>query len=410
MFFLSPFLSKFFLFIPLHKSVQIIANENLNFSLESAPPLWYAKAGKLLGKGDEIMPHKYRQVADTLRSDILDGVYQKRMLLPTEQVLCQQFGVSRQTVRQALSLLAAEGLIERRQGSGSHILQQKEPGSAPRRTVAVVTTYISNYIFPSILREIETVLSANNSAPTLYATQNQVSNERRILQSLLDGELPDGMLVEGTKTGLPNPNLDLYRQLISRGVPMVFMHGIYPELSDCLSVLDDNCEGGRQLVEYLYNKGHRSISGIFKNDDLQGLQRYAGYAGALRDLGLPLEDQRVFWYNTESREYLLSDDAFWDQASDVLHNCTAIICYNDEIASRLVGLLLSKGIRIPEDVAVVSFDNSPYSELSVIPITSLSHGEYNVGRMAAQQLVRLFKGEGGRSQLAPWTLMARKSG
>lgn len=355
------------------------------------------------------MAPKYQQVADALRADILDGVYQKRMLLPTEQLLCQRFHVSRQTVRQALSVLATEGMIERRQGSGSHILQSKEAANAPRRTVAVITTYISNYIFPSILREIETVLSANNSAPTLYATQNQISNERRILQSLLDGKLPDGILVEGTKTGLPNPNLDLYRKLISRGVPMVFMHGIYPELSDCLSVLDDNYGGSRQLVEYLYQKGHRSISGIFKNDDLQGLQRYAGYADAIRDLGLPLEDQRVFWYNTESKDYLLSDASFWDLASTTLLNSTALVCYNDEIASRMVSLLVNHGLRIPDEIAVVSFDNSPYSELSVIPITSLSHEEYNVGRMAAQLLVRLFHGEHGASQLAPWTLITRKS-
>lgn len=355
------------------------------------------------------MAHKYKQVADALRADILDGVYQKRMLLPTEQLLCQRFDVSRQTVRQALSVLAAEGMIERRQGSGSHILPVREALNAPRRTIPVITTYISNYIFPSILREIENVLSENNGAPTLYATQNQISNERRILQSLLEGDLPDGILVEGTKTGLPNPNLDLYRKLISRGVPMVFMHGIYPELSDCISVLDDNYGGARQLVEYLHQKGHRSISGIFKNDDLQGLQRYAGYADALRDLGLPLEDQRVFWYNTESKDHLLSDNSAWAQAADVLHNCTALVCYNDEIASRVVSLLLHQGVRIPDDIAVVSFDNSPYSELSVLPITSLSHGEYNVGRMAAELLIRLLHGEACSSLLAPWTLVVRKS-
>ena len=93
----------------------------------------------------------------------------------------------------------------------------------------------------------------------------------------------------------------------------------------------------------------------------------------------------------------------------MLHNCTALVCYNDEIASRLVSLLLKQGVKIPEDVAVVSFDNSPYSELSVLPITSLSHEEHNVGRMAAQLLVRLFHGESGTSQLAPWTLIERKS-
>ena len=86
------------------------------------------------------MNPKYQTVADALRAGIQAGKYQKT--LPTEQALCAQFQVSRQTVRQALSLLEAEGLIDRRQGSGSHIRQQKESASPSRRSIAVVTTYI----------------------------------------------------------------------------------------------------------------------------------------------------------------------------------------------------------------------------------------------------------------------------
>ena len=172
------------------------------------------------------MRPKYQTVADTLRREIQSGQYDETMLLPTEQALCGQFQVSRQTVRQALSLLASEGLIERRQGSGSHLAKRDKGG---RRTVAVITTYISNYIFPSILREIETVLAANNCTLTLYATQNLVANERKILTSLLDEHVPDGILVEGIKTGLPNPNLDLYQEITARGIPMVFLHGYYRE-------------------------------------------------------------------------------------------------------------------------------------------------------------------------------------
>ena len=234
------------------------------------------------------MAPKYQMVADSLRTDILDGVYQKRMLLPTEQLLCQQFQVSRQTVRQALALLVSEGLIERRQGSGSHIRDRSKPAPMPHRSIAVITTYISDYIFPSILREVENVLSDHNSAPLLFATQNQVSNERKVLNTLLDLTSLDGVLVEGTKTGLPNPNLDLYRRLIDRGVPLVFMNGNYPELTDSLSVLDDNATGGRMLVDYLHQKGHQRIAGIFKNDDIQGHQRYAGYAGRPAHPGPPL--------------------------------------------------------------------------------------------------------------------------
>ena len=355
------------------------------------------------------MAPKYQMVADSLRTDILDGVYQKRMLLPTEQLLCQQFQVSRQTVRQALALLVSEGLIERRQGSGSHIRDRSMPAPMPRRSIAVITTYISDYIFPSILREVENVLSDHNSAPLLFATQNQVSNERKVLNTLLDLTSLDGVLVEGTKTGLPNPNLDLYQEITARGIPMVFLHGYYREMPDCLSVLDDNYRGGRMLVEYLYNKGHRAIMGLFKNDDIQGLQRYSGYLEGLRDLGLPLDQQHVFWYNTETKTDLLQEDEPWEQVLKTLEGCTAAVCYNDEVASRLVSILVQRGKRVPQDVAVVSFDNSAYSQLAPVPITSLSHGTYNVGQMAAQLLVDLFHGKKGESMVAPWELVERQS-
>ena len=204
------------------------------------------------------MNPKYQIVAEALRDGILDGTYQKT--LPTEQALCAQFQVSRQTVRQALSLLETERLIDRRQGSGSHIRERKASVPRGRLCIAVVTTYISDYIFPSILREIESVCSENDSTPLLFATQNQFSNERKVLKTLLEMEKLDGILVEGTKTGLPNPNIGLYRELMEKGIPMVFMHGNYEALPGTLSVLDDNAAGGRMLVDYLYGKGHRKIA------------------------------------------------------------------------------------------------------------------------------------------------------
>lgn len=355
------------------------------------------------------MALKYQMVAQSLRQAILDGTYRDTMLLPTEQALCESFQVSRQTVRQALSLLASEGLIQRRQGSGSHIRDLSLPEPMPHRSIAVVTTYISDYIFPSILREVENVLSQNNSAPLLFATQNQVSNERKVLQTLLGLEHLDGVLVEGTKTGLPNPNLDLYRKLLDRGIPLVFMNGNYPELTGTTAVLDDNYNGGRMLVEYLYHKGHRDIAGIFKSDDLQGHQRYAGYADALRDLDLPLEDGRIFWYSTEGKESLLSGGPMLERIDRVLEGCSAVVCYNDEVASRLVTHLMKKGVSIPQEVAVVSFDNSQYSELSPLRITSLSHGSYNVGRMAAEMLLAQLQGKPSTSQVAPWVLVEKES-
>ena len=353
------------------------------------------------------MNAKYQMVAEALRGGILDGTYQKA--LPTEQALCAQFQVSRQTVRQALSLLEAEQLIERRQGSGSHIRERKEPAAGRRLSIAVITSYISDYIFPSILREIEAVCSENNSAPLLFATQNQFASERRILLTLLGMEQLDGILIEGTKTGLPNPNIKLYQQIMEKGIPLVFMHCNYEQLPDTLFVLDDNVAGGRMLVEYLYRKGHRKIAGIFKYDDIQGRQRFVGYLDAMQELDLPLEDKNILWYDTEQKERFLRNgfDPAW--AAEFVASCSAVVCYNDEIAARLVSCLTKMGLSVPGDVAVVSFDNSPISEMSTPRITSLSHAQHNVGRLAAELLFRHLRGEVCASKLVPWVLNEKDS-
>ncbi len=352
------------------------------------------------------MQAKYQAIACELKRQIAMGKYAGATHLPAEFDLCQEYRVSRQTVRHALSLLVDEGFIERRQGSGSRILRFGPP--IQNHNIAVVTTYISDYIFPGILREVERVLSSNGFTPLLFSTYNQVDNERRILTNLLSMQI-DGILLEGSKSVLPNPNLDLFRMLMGREIPLVFVHSRYSNFPQALSVLDDNKTGGRQLVNYLYEKGHRNIAGIFKSDDMQGLERYAGYIAALRELDLPLNDRNVFWYDTAVKKRLEYGN-FPDSIKSVLEGCTAVVCYNDEIAHYLVHELIGIGVKLPEEMAVVSFDNSLYSDLSPVRITSLSHGEYNVGRLSSELLLHMIEGEQCQSQTAPWVLMEKESG
>ena len=353
------------------------------------------------------MAAKYQIIADELRVHIKAGKYAAASVLPPEYAIAEEYQVSRQTVRQALAVLAREGLIETRQGSGSHI-RHLAPEAAQLRNVAVITTYISDYIFPSILREVENVLAQNGCAPSLFATQNQVSNERRILTNLLTQPV-DGILVEATKSALPNPNLDLYRQLIARGIPLVFIHGYYENLPEAHYVLDANYDGGKMLAAYLASQGCTRIGGVFKSDDIQGHARYAGYTAGLQEAGLTLKDANVYWYNTETKMQLMSGDDVPLRPFFASADIDALVCYNDEIANFFVLQLQKRGFRIPGDVALVSFDNSYFSELASVPLTSLSHGGENVGRTAAQALLTLMNGGYCQSVQIPWTLVERES-
>lgn len=271
--------------------------------------------------------------------------------------------------------------------------------------IAVVATYISDYIFPSQLRAVDEVLSENKYTAVLSATRNRVCNERAILEEILKNPV-DGILIEGTKSAMPNPNFDLYEKLIGMGIPVVFFNGYYPTLSGTYSVCADNQAGGAELVRHLIDRGHTKIAGYFKSDDIQGHQRYSGFISELFRSGLIIPDENVFWYTTETKEKLFDDP---EEVLKRLGENTAVVCYNDEVAFGLVKCLLSAGRRVPEDVAVVSFDNSNLSWISQVPITSLSYEDRNIGRIAAQKLVDILDGRDVSSEVLPWTFIQKES-
>lgn len=354
------------------------------------------------------MSSKYVQIASSLRSKILDGAYQSTRRLPTEMEFAKTYSVNRQTVRRALSLLTDEGLIERRQGSGSYV---KDIKPACNSTVAIIATYINDYIFPSILQDAQNVFANKGFSTMLYCTHNKVDSERDILKNIIANPVC-GLIVEGTKSALPNPNTDLYKKLSQMGIPVIFLHGSYSALRDVVCVSDDNFHGGYFLTNYLLKKGHKKIAAIFKNDDIQGHDRYLGFLSAFRDAGLPLPDSKIMWYTTEEKIQILSNsDLFLLQrfTAQIKDSVTAIVCYNDEIAFPLINVLLSEGIRIPQDMAVVSFDNSSYSDLCSVPITSLAHGTKHIGRIAAEKLLAILNGGEAKSEFVPWVLVEKKS-
>lgn len=361
------------------------------------------------------MAAKYRQLADILREQLPELVNHGASKLPTEAELCLTHGVSRQTVRHALSILEEEGYISRRQGSGSHIRRRNASGDV--RQIAVISSFIDDYIFPTILHDAQNAFARSGYSTLIYSTENRVSTEREILTGLLSRPV-SGILIEGSKSALPTPNEDLYRRLRANGIPILFLHGMYSNLSGFPCIYDDNCAGGYQLTSYLVRKGHRRLAAVFKSDDVQGPQRYQGMVNALRDADISIPDTNICWYDTEQRRSLIDnrDSSFIDDIlKKRLGNATAVICYNDEIAHALIQRALELGKRVPEDLAVVSFDNSYYSQIGPVPITSLGHKEQRsrnnrTGCLAAQTLLDMLNGQTVNSFVLEWDLIERQSG
>ena len=327
---------------------------------------------------------KYVTLVNWIKEQVLSGGLRFGEKFYSENELAAMFGISRQTVRQAVGILEQERIVERRRGSGTYVIYGGAPKHDPTMNIGVISTYLDGYIFTSILKGIETALTANGYTMQLAFTHNKVENETRALRTMLDKQV-DGIIVEPTKSGLPNPNGALYQEIFSQKIPLVFFNAYYPASPFPHVAMDDRL-AGRMATECLLRAGHRQIAGIFQADDRQGHLRYAGYMEALREAGIDVNSHNILWFTTEDIKYIAED---FQRYARSMKGCTGVVCYNDQIAFGVQTELRKRGVRVPEDLSLVGIDNADLAAICEVPITSIAHPMRRLGVTAAENLIRL---------------------
>ena len=315
---------------------------------------------------------------------------------------------ARDIVNCAIALLEEDGLVDRRRGSGTYVRH------GPRRLqgtirVGVVTTYITDYIFPSIVSGIESVLSENGVIMSLSATYNNSRTERNILERMLDGQV-DGLVVEGVRTAREPENEDLYQRLAERNIPMLFMNSYYPSLPNVPHVVMDDYGGGRIAAREVLSRGYRKPGGMFKVDDLQGQERLKGFLDEMKSQDFTIPDERLLLFGTDERmnwQSTREGRLFVERLEKGEVDC--VTCYNDVFAASLMGILQRDGVKVPEQMGFIGFDNAVYAEMCEPGLTTLGHPKEAFGALVAEKLLRMIGGERERSVNMTWSLIERDS-
>ena len=257
---------------------------------------------------DYVKP-KYQVIIDDIKSNILSGAYSIGEQIPTELALQESYNVSRQTVRKAILELSNEGFLRSEKGSGTYVSNQyrSRSGGKHQKTIGVITTYISDYIFPSIIRGIESRLNEDNYSLLLASTNNDVAQEKKALEMMLSYGV-DGLIVEPTKSNLYNPNIAYYLSFKEQDVPFTMINAFYEELEVPFFCLDD-VQSSYLATRELIAKGHTQIGIIAKMDDLQGKYRMKGYIKALGEAKLRFHPDQVLSFDTASKPELSSNVA-----------------------------------------------------------------------------------------------------
>lgn len=338
---------------------------------------------------------RYQEVIDWVQEEVSSGMLKTGDRLPSEKDLGEKFSLSRQTIRHATDILEQSGFITRVRGSGSFIGSGADNTGADRRqrqrtmNIAVMMTFTYSYIFTPVLKGISSVLEERGYSAQIYYTNNSKERERRTLTNLLEADNIDGLIAEPSRSALPDTNHDLYQKLIDQNIPVLFINAGYDDM-DCPIISLDDFETARQAVLLAAKAGHKHIGGLFHAEDAQGQHRYLGYVKGIEDAGLTLNEEKIVWIDTVSVSDL---EPMTDYILHRLQGCTAVLTYNDEVASQLISSLKRRDIRVPEDLSIVSIDDAETAG-STSTITTFPHPKDLLGRRSAVTILRMIEDPG----------------
>ncbi len=365
------------------------------------------------------MNAKYKKLAAELRKQILDRQAAGLHKLPSEKEIGEQFQVSRQTVREALRLLTEERLIEKRKGSGSYITGLA-PSTSENR-IAILLRSPDEYISPTFLSDLSSPLKTMGYQPEVHTTGGSFETERQILLSLLSTPSTDavfsssslrGLIVEPCHSTLDNPNLDLYEQLRSKGISILFLEKFHNAPAGTAFLQYNDYASGYEATRFLLSKNHSRIAGLFQADKTSGVERCHGFFSAMRDFGKSIPDANTLLFTQSHLSALETrrDTSFLTLfIRRHLKDCTAVICQNDEVAYWLAKELSIAGFQIPTDISLIGFDNSYLSNLGPTRITSFALPPHEPGATAASTLLKLMQGASSRSPKLSFSLSVKSS-
>jgi DNA-binding LacI/PurR family transcriptional regulator len=260
--------------------------------------------------------------------------------------------------------------------------------------VAVVLPHVAQHVFshPVFIDLLEGISTAANELDlsVVLSTARSAKDESSAYRRITRGRRAGGVIVAAASIHDPNPG-----EVHEAGYPVVVV-GRMPRTAGIASVGIDDISGAIAAVKHLVDvHGAKRIGHVSGPLDHQSaIDKRDGYVKAITDAGLTL-DPRLF-YEGNYEESSGADAA--RAMLPYLQNADAVFFSNDQMAIGAMEVWRNAGVRIPEDLRVVAYDNHPMSRLASPPLTTVGADMIAVGTRALVQLNRLIHGE---SNLAP---------
>jgi len=329
---------------------------------------------------------------------------------PTIVDVARQAGVSIATVSRVLNRTAPVAEKTSRQVYAAIEALSYQPQSAARilasrktHTIGLLLPEIGGYFFFPMLLGIGSAAHEHGYNLLIHSALTPSAANPGAMPLSLGEHNADGLIVFAHSL-----NDQELRRLHGLGLPIVLMHQSPPEGLPIPNVTFENKNGARKLVEHLIcEHGHRRIAflaGLVEHED--SAWREMGYREALEAQGIIFDPALVVGGDFNAQRARQSVAEMLAQGLEF----EAIFAADDESAAGAMMALREAGLRIPEDVAVVGFDDTLLASHLVPPLTTVHAPIEQAGRLAVQQLVQLIQGEATEAvTLLPTELVIRQS-
>ncbi|MFI9056320.1 substrate-binding domain-containing protein [Streptomyces anulatus] len=326
---------------------------------------------------------------DQRHERVLELVRERGSLRVAE--LAEELGMSAVTLRRDVEALAAQGLVERLHGAVVWPTGQSRPApaAAPPAEGLVVGMVVptTEYYYADVVRGARQTVEAAGARLTIglsrYLPDEDAAQARRLLSTGADGLL----LTPSWERGCPERGEGLWTA--EQEVPVVLVERSAP-LGHPAAGLDrvrsDHAHGAAEAVAHLARLGHRAIA-LAVQDSPTAPRLRVGYRAAVEALGLtpvsaaPLDDAPS---RSEAKRFERTLEYLCEAVAS--GNVTAAIVHSDADAIVLIPRLQARGVRVPEDLAVIAYDDE-VAGLADLPLTAVAPDKHAVGAAAARLLL-----------------------
>lgn len=316
----------------------------------------------------------YKKIYHFIKEQIESGRLQIGDRLPTEKELSEQFSVSRITSKRALVELEQEGLITRSRGKGSFVAENQVTSPGANKDLLLILPFASDYELGDYAKGIMTSI-----AETGYRLMVQLASTVR-LDTLSDYA---GIIYYPEDV---NHSIDFLFYCDRHHIPLVLLDKSL-DLFQFPAVVADNKGGAYQLTQHLIDQGCDQIWFVATESfgEVSPVRdRYLGYLAAMAETSLPSS-----YFPKEKAE---TSDAYLNRLVTVLSEMTdsktGLVVENDGLAIQLIQKSIQAGLSIPDQVAIVGFDNSQASRLLHPKLSTAAQDFYQMGQEAARLLLQ----------------------